>query len=72
MWDLFKVNIHQYPTLTSIAFSLYRSRFMSKANIPVSSLSFYDHVKSGYVGGHVDVYRPKLENGYYYDRASAC
>lgn len=67
MWDLFKVNIHQYPTLTSIAFSLYRSKFMSKSNIPVTSLSLYDSIKSGYIGGAVDVYRPRLDNGFYYD-----
>ena len=67
LWDLFKVNIHQHPTLTSIAFSLYRSKFMSKSNIPVTSLSFYDHIKSGYNGGHVDVYRPRIGRGYYYD-----
>lgn len=67
IWNLFKMDIHQYPTLTSIAFSLYRSKFMSKSNIPVSSLNFYDNIKSGYIGGAVDVYRPRLENGYYYD-----
>ena len=67
MWDLFKINIHQYPTLTSMSFALYRSKFMNKANIPVSSLSFYDHIKSGYTGGAVDCYRPRIEQGFYYD-----
>lgn len=67
MWDLFKTNIHLHPTLTSIAFSLYRSKFMAKPNIPLSSLSFYNHIKEGYTGGAVDCYRPRIENGFYYD-----
>lgn len=70
IFDLFKINIHKHPTLTSIAFSLYLRNFIESANIPVSSLSFYNNTKSGYMGGTVDVYRPKIQEGYYYDENS--
>jgi len=67
VYDLFKINIHKHPTLTSIAFSLYRREHMKIENIPVTSSTLYDNIKSGYMGGAVDVYRPKIGPGYYYD-----
>src|SRR3978361_789021 len=64
VYDLFKINIHKHPTLSSIAFALYRNNFMVKANISVSSLSFYDSIKSGYMGGACDLYKPNIGKGY--------
>ena len=68
IFDLFKLNITSYPTLSSLAFNIYRSNFMSKdVKVPITSLEIYDKLKLGYNGGHVDVYKPYGENLYCYD-----
>ena len=67
VFDLFKIDVHKHPTLSSIAFAIYRKDFMKKANISVSSSNFYNSIKSGYLGGAVDVYKPRIENGFYYE-----
>jgi hypothetical protein len=47
MFNLFKVDINKYPTLSSLAFAIFRSNFMEKENIP--QLFYYNFYNELYL-----------------------
>ena len=58
IFDLFKLNIHDYPTISSLAFAIYRTHFLMSDNlIPKITGQIYKDIKKAYSGGHVDVYK---------------
>jgi hypothetical protein len=63
IFDLFSKNIHNYPTLPSLAFAIFRSNFMKEENIPQLSGKIAKDIRSGYTGGAVDVYIPQSKPG---------
>jgi len=63
IFDLFAKNIHFYPTLSSLAFAIYRSNFMVENTIPQLSGKIADDIRSGYTGGAVDMYIPESPKG---------
>lgn len=63
----FRIDILKYPTLSSIAFAIFRSKFLGKTKIPLITGSMFYDIKQGYTGGSVDVFKPYGENIYYYD-----
>jgi len=63
IFDLFRKNVHHYPTLPSLAFAIFRSRFMKEENIPQLSGKIADDIRSGYTGGSCDVFIPKSKPG---------
>jgi DNA polymerase type B, organellar and viral len=64
----FSQDILNWPTLSSLAFAIYRSNFLdNKANIPIVLGKIYDNIKLAYTGGSVDVYKPYGRNIYRYD-----
>jgi hypothetical protein len=67
IFDLFKLNIHSYPTISSLALAIFRSHFTMKENINITSYEVHSNIRSGYTGGHVDVYKAYGENLYYYN-----
>lgn len=67
IFNLFRINIHKYPTISSLAFAIYRSNFLFDFKIPLISGQIYDDLKKGYTGGAVDVYKPYGENIFRYD-----
>jgi len=71
IYDMFKLNIHKYPTLSSLAMAIFRSNFYKPTDesnsINITSNEIYNDIKPGYQGGHVDVYKAYGENLYYYD-----
>jgi len=61
----FNINIHSYPTLSSIAFNIYLTKYLpnlsngeSKTDscIPLITGNIYKDIKNAYHGGHTDVY----------------
>ena len=70
IFDLFSVNIHRYPTLSSLAFAIFRSNFMKNENIPRLGRKHVEVIRSGYTGGALDMYIPESKEGelvYHYD-----
>jgi hypothetical protein len=63
IFGLFSKNIHDYPTLSSLAFSIYRSNFMKENTIPQLTGQIAKNIRSGYTGGAVDMYIPKPPKG---------
>lgn len=70
IFDKFRLDIEKYPTLSSLAFAIFRSNFIKKDQIPIIDGNLFDQLKEGYTGGAVDVYKPfpnKGEKIYRYD-----
>jgi len=63
IFNLFSKNIHYYPTLSSLAFSIFRSNFMQENKIPQISGKIGKDIRQGYTGGSVDIYIPESKVG---------
>lgn len=63
----FNLNINDYLTLPSLALAVYRKDFMPDVKIPVLTGPVESFIRRGYRGGVVEVYKPILKDGYYYD-----
>jgi hypothetical protein len=63
IFDLFKINIHKYPTLSSIAFAIFRTHFLEKGEIPQIFGQIGKDIRQGYTGGAVDMYIPRPPKG---------
>jgi DNA polymerase type B, organellar and viral len=63
IFDLFNKNVHNYPTLPSLAFGIFRSKFMIEENIPQLSGKIAKDIRQGYTGGSCDMYIPKSKPG---------
>jgi len=59
IFELFGKNVHHYPTLPSLAFAIFRSKFMMEENIPQLSGKIASDIRSGYTGGSCDVFIPE-------------
>jgi hypothetical protein len=67
IYNLFVRNVHHYPTLPSLAFAIFRTKFMVEENIPQLSGRIAKNIREGYTGGAVDMYIPKGVKIYAYD-----
>jgi len=63
IFDLFGRNVHHYPTLPSLAFAIFRGKFMKEENIPQLSGQISKDIRSGYTGGSCDVFIPQSKKG---------
>jgi len=63
IFDIFKVNIHKYPTLSSLAFAIFRTHFLKLNTIPSLFGKIANDIRQGYTGGAVDMYQPKPPKG---------
>jgi hypothetical protein len=67
IFRLFRVDVLKYPTLSSLALGIYRTKFLVESNIPLIDGHVFNDIKKGYTGGSVDVYKPRGKNIYRYD-----
>jgi hypothetical protein len=70
IYNLFEIDINKYPTLSSLAFAIFRSKFMPENTIPQLSGQIAKDIRESYTGGSVDMYIPenlKGEKVYVYD-----
>jgi len=54
----FRIDLLRYPTLSSLAFAIYRTEFLNESQIPLIHGEIYEFIKKAYTGGSVDVYKP--------------
>jgi DNA polymerase type B, organellar and viral len=59
VFNLFGRNMHHYPTLPSLAFAIFRAKFMSEETIPQLSGKIAKDIRSSYTGGSVDMFIPE-------------
>jgi len=58
IYDLYKLNIHKYPTASSLSMAIYQSNFLESEDlIPLISGDIYKDIKKAYHGGHTEVYK---------------
>ena len=70
IFELFNINIHKYPTLSSLAFAIFRTVFLENNTIPQLSGQVAKDIRQGYTGGAVDMHLPENPEGvqlYAYD-----
>lgn len=67
IFRVFCVDSNNYPTLSSLAFTIYRVKYLKENTIPCIAGSLYNDLKESYTGGSLDVYKPIGENIYRYD-----
>lgn len=67
IFNKFSIDVNNSPTLSSLAFRIYRVRYLKDYKIPCISGSLYKDIKNSYTGGSVDVYKPVGKNIYRYD-----
>ena len=67
IFDLFRIDIHKYLTLSSIALGIYQANFLRDNNIPKIDGQMFKDIFQSYKGGLVDMYIPQGFNLYSYD-----
>lgn len=57
----FKVDMQSCPTITSLAFKIFKANYYEPDIMPIPSFDreLYDNLHKGYYGGHVDMYIPE-------------
>jgi hypothetical protein len=68
-WGLYRVDVVDKITLSSLSLSIFRKSFYNPSKTPIAIATGNEDsfVRRGYYGGHVDVYKPRGSNLYYYD-----
>lgn len=66
IFNKFNLNIHNYPTLPSLTFAIFRSNYLDKLHqegyyIPLIKGEMYDDLKDSYTGGSTDMFVPSSE-----------
>ena len=59
IFDKLKVSIFKAPTLASLTFMIYRTKYLKNKIIPILDRRLYDILVKSYFGGHVDCYIPE-------------
>jgi hypothetical protein len=63
IYEKISLNITDYPTLSSLAFTIYRSKYFPENSIHQVSGDIDKNIRSGYTGGSTDMYIPLLPKG---------
>jgi hypothetical protein len=59
IFKMFGINVHKYPTVSSLTFAIFRSNYLDEnTKIPITDLKTYEMLQPGYTGGAVDVFQP--------------
>ena len=69
IFRLYRIDIFKYLTLSSLAFAIYRSNFMSEDNLKIAKITgeMFEDIYQSYKGGIVDMYKPEGSNLYLQD-----
>jgi hypothetical protein len=63
VFEKFQIDIHKYPTLSSLAFAIFRTHFLKLNTIPQLTGQIAKDIRMSYTGGAVDMYQPYNEEG---------
>jgi len=63
IFDLFSIDIQKYPTLSSLAFAIFRTHFLKLNTIPSLFGKIANDIRTSYTGGAVDMYIPRPPKG---------
>jgi hypothetical protein len=65
IWDNWKIDATNYPTVTSLAFALFRQNYLEEGVIPIIKGKAYNFIKESYTGGSTEMYKPNPEGPVY-------
>ena len=60
--EKFGLDINKYPTTPSLAFAIYRFKYLEENTIPITSGKVYDFIRKSYTGGSTEMYIPNARN----------
>lgn len=63
----YKLSSQKYCTLPSLSLAIYRKCFYVSECIPNITGMIHKNIRNSYYGGLVDVFKPKVKNGFLYD-----
>jgi len=55
IFEKFSVNIHRFPTLSSLALGIYSCNYLKESQIPIISGQMFNDLKKSYTGGSTDM-----------------
>lgn len=67
IFEKYKVNIHNYPTLPSLSFGIYRAHYLWDYPIPLISGQMFNDLSKSFTGGSTDMFKPFANNLFSYD-----
>ena len=67
VYDKWNLNIEDYPTISSLAFAIYRRHYLPENKISITRGKVFDFIRESYTGGSTDMYKPSGQNIYAYD-----
>jgi hypothetical protein len=67
IFDKFNINIHNFPTLPSLAFGIYRAHYLKDFKFPLLTGQIFNDIKLSYTGGSTYMFKPYGTNIYRYD-----
>ena len=67
VFDKWKVNITKYPTIPSLAFAIFRVKYLIENQVPITTGKVYNFIKDSFTGGSTEMYKPSGSNIYCYD-----
>jgi DNA polymerase type B, organellar and viral len=70
IFSKFRVDAFKYPTISSLAFAIYRTKYLKEGQIPIIDGKLYKDIKLSFTGGVCDVFKPFNSTGekiYCYD-----
>nr|YP_009649293.1 DNA polymerase family B [Rhizopogon salebrosus]QDA23208.1 DNA polymerase family B [Rhizopogon salebrosus] len=67
IFNQFKLNIHKFPTLPSLAFGIYRAHYLNEYPIPLISGQIFNDISKSFTGGSTDMFKPFGKNLFSYD-----
>ena len=56
VYNKWSLNIENYPTISSLSYAIYRSKYLIENMIPITSGKVFNWIKDSYTGGSRDVY----------------
>lgn len=70
IFGLYNLNIHRFPSLPSLSFGIYRSKYLKEFKIPLIGGQIFSDLKKSYTGGACDVYQCHGKDLFVYDANS--
>nr|YP_010146944.1 hypothetical protein K4014_mgp23 [Cyclocybe aegerita]QQP21453.1 hypothetical protein [Cyclocybe aegerita] len=61
IFNTFSLNINNYPTLPSLTFAIFKSKYLKEDEVHMLSGQIAKDIRKGYTGGSVDMYIPLIE-----------
>ena len=70
VYNRWSLNIENYPTISSLSYAIYRSKYLIENMIPITSGKVFNWIKDSYTGGSTEMYIPYGKDVKVYDGTS--